>query len=48
MKHYLIGDKAFYKCREITSVVIPESVTSICYSAFRGWFVKIELQVIIR
>ena len=31
-----IGDKAFYNCESLQSVVIPESVTTIGYQAFAG------------
>ena len=33
---YVIGESAFYKCTGLTSVVIPNSVTSIGSSAFSG------------
>ena len=31
-----IGEAAFWSCADLTSVTIPNSVTSIDYSAFRG------------
>ena len=31
-----IGDKAFFRCRELASVTIPDSVTTIGNSALRG------------
>lgn len=31
-----IGDKAFYECRELTSITIPNSVTEIGHMAFAG------------
>ena len=40
-----IGDKAFYKCYQLKSIIIPDSVTAIGNSAFEDCFDLTEIQV---